>query len=367
MSTPNYIGKLGILFRCSGSVFPKAALFSFPCGLFSAALKAFDQGVLGEYDPIGIAGMKLLNSRSAYTVFITALGFLFVFRTSQAYERFWEGFTAGHRMMAEWWDAAATMLAFSKCSTGTPEDTLSFEHRFVRLVSLLHANAVAELRDLDGKSFNIIDINGLDKESVMKLAESPAPVALTFQWLMQLMTENLSNGVISIPPPISTRVFQEMANGMVEYHEALKIMTTDFPFPYHQMTTLLLLLHYGITPIVMCMWVDWPHWAFVFTVVQVFVFWALYFTSMEIEFPFREGKSNYDAKHLHNEFNGQLLLLIHPSARRTPKLSSKAVLDFEELNKINHHKYEEYLGLEITKMEKVYEGAGAAVTPDAQQ
>jgi len=252
-------------------------------------------------------------------------------------------------MLAEWFDASSAVLAFSKVSKADPALREAFEHRFVRLLSLLHAFAVSQLREMDGTTFELIDPDGLDKDSIEAVVHSEAPVALIFQWVMQLLVENIENKVLSVPPPIVSRAFQEFANGMVAYHDALKIQTTDFPFPYQQMTTLLLLLHFCITPPVMCMWTEWASWVFLFTFIQVFVFWALYFTALEIEFPFRDGHSNYEAKKMHREFNHQLLLLIDPQTRQTPQLTEHAITDVNKLMHNEEHGESPVIDEEIMK------------------
>jgi len=91
----------------------------------------------------------------------------------------------------------------------------------------------------------------------------------------------------------------------------------------------MLVLHWFVTPFVMCQWVNWPSWVFLLTLLQVLIFWALYFTAVEIEFPFNPGniaENNY-AQHLQMHFNEHLLVLISPISRLIPTLSEQAQLD----------------------------------------
>mmetsp|Transcript_30038 Transcript_30038/g.65605 ORF Transcript_30038/g.65605 Transcript_30038/m.65605 type:complete len:104 (-) Transcript_30038:197-508(-) len=74
---------------------------------------------------------------------------------------------------------------------------------------------------------------------------------------------------------------------------------------------------------------------------QSTVFWALYFTAIEIENPFQEGEvtSNYDAQEAQKEFNAQLLLIIDPKSRSVPKLSDKFERSIEIL-RVMHDEHE---------------------------
>jgi len=309
---------------------PKALLFAFPCACVALILK-----ILIRADKLpwlvyeGDEDMNILSNNAAYTGFNLAMSFLFVFRTSQAYSRFWEGYTVGHRMYAEWFDFASGVVAFSRYSKKDQETTTAFHHRLVRLLSLLHAAAVASLRGMDGSSFDLIDLPGLDDDTIDHALSSDHPVPLIFQWIMELVVEGEHDGVLAAPAPIISRAFQELANGLVAYHDASKIQNTQFPLPYLQMQSILLFAHWCLTPFVMCQWVKWVSWVFFLTLIQALVFWSLYFTALEIEFPFKQGDrlQNYAAKEMHREFNQQLLVLIDPITRKLPTLHGSAILN----------------------------------------
>mmetsp|Transcript_8463 Transcript_8463/g.19880 ORF Transcript_8463/g.19880 Transcript_8463/m.19880 type:complete len:330 (+) Transcript_8463:636-1625(+) len=132
-------------------------------------------------------------------------------------------------------------------------------------------------------------------------------------------------GVLSVPPPILSRAYQELANGMVAFHECVKISDTPFPFPYAQNCEFLLCLHWFMIPFVVSQWVTQPFWAFVFVFMQVFVLWSLNYIAVEIENPFGTSDNDIDGVHLQEEMNRMLLLLLDPRTLRTPKLSETAI------------------------------------------
>ena len=41
-----------------------------------------------------------------------------------------------------------------------------------------------------------------------------------------------------MPPPILSRVYQELSNAMLGFNSAMKVATTPFPFPYAQLNVI---------------------------------------------------------------------------------------------------------------------------------
>merc|ERR1719265_2055108 len=93
---------------------------------------------------------SVMNNNAIWGGFSFLVGFLVVFRTSQAYSRFWEGATQTHKMGAEWFDACSSLMAFCKHSDADREIILKFQNLLVRLFSMLHAAALGEIEDCGG-------------------------------------------------------------------------------------------------------------------------------------------------------------------------------------------------------------------------
>jgi hypothetical protein len=190
------------------------------------------------------------------------------------------------------------------------------------------------MRELAGIKFSeldLIDPEGLDEETLCIVKNCKYPSALIFSWIMQLISENVATGVMAVPPPILSRAYQELASGMVAFHDAGRIQTTEFPFAYAQIMVMLLVTHWTVTPVAMTMWTNWASWVFLFTIVQVLVYWGLFFISVELEFPFTITRCNYNALSMQHEFNEELLILMRKSTRRTPVLTDKAELTVKGL------------------------------------
>jgi len=319
------------LFIMEGSVFPTSFFIALPCAICAAVVRyLINEDYLRAFE----SADSILTESQAFGGFSFLVGFLVVFRTSQAYSRFWDGCTFTHQMRAEWFDACSALVAFCKHSEESVAKVDRFKGTLIRLFSMLHALALAELEvintnadqfsEVNAFRFDVIDPEGLDVQTLYHIKNSGSRVELTFSWIQCLVVDNIRTGVLSIPPPILSRAFQEIANGMVAFHDAIKITYIPFPFPYAQTCDCLLVMHWLLVPFVTSQWVSTPLWAAVFVFVQVFIFWCLNLIAIEIENPFGTDPNDLDGKDMQEEMNRHLLLLLMPHTIRTPQLSERA-------------------------------------------
>lgn len=323
---------LAKLCKMRGSVFPGAFIIAMPCAFCTAALKfAIDENFIsGLGDEDGI-----LKNSASWSGFTFLVGFLIVFRTSQAYSRFWDGCTTAHRMRAEWFDACSSLIALCKYSSASTVDQMNFQHILVRLFSMLHASALSEIEDshtqvidqVEAFRYPLLDARAIDKQSLRVLKDSDCRVELLLQWIQQLVIAQMNTGVLAVPAPLLARSLQELSNGVVAFRGAMKISTIPFPHPYAQTCDILLLMHWLGTPFVTSGWVSSPWWGAIFAFTQVFVYWCLNLIATEIENPFGRDPNDIDGEVLQMEMNRNLLLLLQPSTKRIPLLRSAAASD----------------------------------------
>jgi len=310
-----------------GSVFPSAFKVALPIATVSCLLEFLQQHDLIKFSTE--AHGTIVNESAVWGGFTFLVGFLIVFRTNIAYSRFWDGVTSTHKMRAEWFDACASIVAFTKFSEADASAVEDFQNSLVRLFSVLHAVALAEIedsnsdevKDIRAFSLDLMDIGAMDSESLLSIKNSECKPELLFQWIQQFIVENIKNGVLSIPPPILSRAFQELANGMVEFHEALKVSSIPFPFPYAQVCDFLLLVHMIVTPIIITQWVNDIWWVFLFCFLQIFIMWSLKAIAVELENPFGADANDLDQGMMQKEMNTHLELLVSPATLRTPTKS----------------------------------------------
>merc|ERR1719265_1543143 len=158
----------------------------------------------------------------------------------------------------------------------------------------------------------------VDHDSRVKLKSAPCPLELILTWLENLMVVGQDTGVINVAPPILSRAFQTLANGMIAFHDAAKVAETPYPLPYAQTCDLLLLLHWCIAPFTFAQFSTRPTWALVFCFAQVFVFWSLNLTAQEIEDPFGRDANDIDLHSIQHDMNCTLTSLLHEDTLTVP-------------------------------------------------
>ena len=145
------------------------------------------------------------------------------------------------------------------------------------------------------------------------------------------MQESRIQGLLAIPPPILTRVYQEIGAGMAEFHDAQLISMWPFPFPYAQLSLFLTALHMAISPLIMVQYTKSVWSACLLTCVSVVSVISLNIISLELENPFGEDNNDLPANEVHDHFRDSLLILADPDNWQVPRLLPTASLEFGHL------------------------------------
>jgi len=229
-------------------------------------------------------------------------------------------------------------MAFSRKARKDPDRRLEvdeFRHTLVRLTSLMHGCALHELKDVAHEQFEVLDHKGLDDATLLYLSwcrkQGFNLVEVALHMIQVLVTENHENNILAIAPPILSRVYQELSRGMVNLHNAKKITDTQFPFPYAQLISFLLMLHLFLTPFIVSAFVQNHWWSAMITFVPVFGMFSVNFVATELEMPFGDDDNDLNMKHFQWEMNHSLLMLSHEKADHCPRTSSLAAKTYEEL------------------------------------
>mmetsp|Transcript_14350 Transcript_14350/g.34233 ORF Transcript_14350/g.34233 Transcript_14350/m.34233 type:complete len:376 (+) Transcript_14350:70-1197(+) len=328
-----YKGMLNLVFQREGSIVPFATSVALPCGVLSGLMKYVEEDeVLG--------GESIHNDftikATVYASFSSLLGLLVVFRTSQAYNRYFAGGGLLPQMMGSWWSAVSCIFSFCHISKAKPEDVSRLQHVLTRLVSLMSALSLVELEgaheegDEDGflnrlDQLKIIDGESLDDRTLAALKQSELKLDLVFSWIQNVVVDAIDKKIISIPPPLLTRAFTALGGGMVQFQDCMKLSLLPFPFPYSQATVVLLVLHWVITPFMICNETRFPIMAAFWSFLIVFIFWGLNTIATELENPFGDDPNDLDAVTVQQDMNAKLLLLIAGETRgQAPALDASA-------------------------------------------
>jgi len=261
----------------------------------------------------------------AWFAIASVVGFLIVFRTQQGYSRYWEGASLLQSVKAYWLNASSNLVAFCTKDPARQQDVERFQHVLVRLVSLLHCSALQTVAMMHDNDFEVIELSGLSKEYIDHVnSHEHNKCFVVLQSVQQLVVEHIRNGVVDIPPPIASRVFQELSNGIVALTNVRKITDVPFPFPYAQLVTVMLLISTSLTPFVTGLLFSDAHWAAMLTFIFQFAFWSINYIAAEIEMPFGDDTNDLPIHELQREMNECLTNLLHPLIECAPSFKYHA-------------------------------------------
>merc|ERR1719210_482284 len=82
-----------------------------------------------------IASENFGMGKEVWASFNFVLGVLLVFRTNQAYARYWEGATLLQQARGEWYNAASSVFAFCSPEQNKRREVRDFQLMMVRLMS----------------------------------------------------------------------------------------------------------------------------------------------------------------------------------------------------------------------------------------
>jgi len=277
---------------------------------------------------------QMVKSASLYSGFSFTLAFMLVFRTSQSYQRFWNAAVQLETMRSQWYEAANWLVKFVMVSKACPEKKRRLQHTFVRLFSMLGATAMGALCDMEDDEYGVLDIESFSHQDLDFLAglhEEDHRPSVVYQWVQSLMLNSVNDGTLTVPPPLLTRVAQQMEQGMMSYRQVLLIKQTPFPFPYTQICWVLVIINMIATPFMMCSYTDEAWVSALFTLICIVCINTIHMIATEIENPLGDDINDLPCHEYHDAFNEHLALLLHPGTLTPPVLLPTAVTDADLL------------------------------------
>jgi len=142
---------------------------------------------------------------------------------------------------------------------------------------------------------------------------------------------SVNDGTLTVPPPLLTRVAQQMEQGMMSYRQVLLIKATPFPFPYTQICWVLVIINMIGTPFMMCSYTDEAWVAALFTMISIVCINTIHMIATEIENPLGDDTNDLPCHEYHDAFNEHLALLLHPGTLTPPLLLPTAIVDADLL------------------------------------
>lgn len=179
-------------------------------------------------------------------------------------------------------------------------------------------NSVSSSKKKDPDLISDLDLLVLSVPSAEEVAlleqanDKPNAICL---WIIQGVILMIRQKLLDIPPPIVSRVFQELSNGMLGFNQAHKVAMVPFPFPFAQMVSLLLLILYTCMPLYIDLFTQNPVITPLVSFLLPMVYCALNTIAVELEEPFGTDHNDVDIEIRHEDF---LWLLV--DVLRSPKM-----------------------------------------------
>jgi len=132
------------------------------------------------------------------------------------------------------------------------------------------------------------------------------------EWINEMVSSIQPD--LMTPPPVLSRVYQELSNGMLGFNQSLKLADVPFPFIFAQILEACLVIFLIGAPImvVVVTGTDLNHWITPFaTSVVVMGFWSLNEMAKELENPFGDDTNDVPIVNGHERFVEALTQLFY--------------------------------------------------------
>eukprot|EP00929_Paragymnodinium_shiwhaense_P077940 TRINITY_DN4026_c0_g2_i2.p1 TRINITY_DN4026_c0_g2~~TRINITY_DN4026_c0_g2_i2.p1 ORF type:complete len:619 (-),score=114.78 TRINITY_DN4026_c0_g2_i2:167-2023(-) len=139
-----------------------------------------------------------------------------------------------------------------------------------------------------------------EPEERQNLEESMDKVTVVMYWILQGLT--MVSKDLDIAPPIQSRMYQELSNGMLGFSQALKITDCPFPFPYAQLLSVLLIAFSLCIPVYIPIFTQSYSAGFF---MALFVFqgiWGVNEVAKDLENPFGSDENDIPLADFHARF-----------------------------------------------------------------
>jgi len=305
-----------------GSLAPRALTMAIPNAFCTLIVASLIQQYPEQFNVDGTSTASMDSDYSETSIKIIAgfnavMIFVLYNRSRISYQRWWEGGTLLQKTRGEWFNAYSSIMAFTSTKPELQDQVESYVNLLARLMSLLMCCGLQQVSPNRDRPFEIIDLAGIEPESMEFLNSAPDKVEVILQWIQRSMVLHIHTGVLPVAPPILSRAFQEVSRGIVNLQNARKIADFPYPFPLAQFCMILQLLHYMMTPVISCLALPRP-WAVLLSFFSIFVLWCIHFNALDLEFPFGNRCNDLPMNEMQQDWNKSVITLLDKRATRPP-------------------------------------------------
>jgi len=319
----------------AGSVIPRTFALASSCAVLSFMLCFLLNHIAGGRpteptldDEIHLRRMLSNDARVAIASHAFVLGSILVFRVNQAFSRYWSCVGGIRQVKAKWFNATSTAFSFCSADPAKAQAVWNFQQQVVRFASMMYCAALASLESVKCRH-EMINNEGMDLDSLRFLDQSDDRAEVLMQWTQKLVVNAVREGTIDAAPPLVTRIFQELGQGMFELMHVRKVNETPIPFPYAQLLTCLLIIHYATTLFALPFVLDNELMVAISSFISVFAYSGAYYLAHEIERPFGDGVNDLPMTEYSKSMNRSLFALLDPRTQTVPSINfARAKEDF---------------------------------------
>jgi len=188
-------------------------------------------------------------------------------------------------------------------------------------MSLLFCASLCDVSKTDQKHYRVLDLNGIDPESLAYLKGNLQKREIIMQWIQRIIVDSNKAGIIEVAPPILSRVWQELSIGIVHFNNARKLSDVPFPFPFSQMVWMMLVFFTLCpVPLISSLYVSMATGPF-YCLTCVSVFWSVHYIAIEIELPFGNQANALPLAVIQEKFNESLTCFLEEKTQTPPSFS----------------------------------------------
>jgi len=185
----------------------------------------------------------------------------------------------------------------------------------------LGVGLTAEQRSQLNASLPLPVIGGVSDAEIrfLQMARGPsAKTQLCFSWLSEfIVREHLAGSLGKVGPPIISRIFQFLGDGMIYYNHARKIMFIPFPFGHAQLSIFYVYFMKIVIPYLMHEWTDDKLIGALLTFLTVLCIEGINEVARDLENPFRNFPNELPLVNIMAQFNEGLMTMYagyHPDS-----------------------------------------------------
>merc|ERR1719498_613105 len=142
----------------------------------------------------------------------------------------------------------------------------------------------------------------MTREEQARLERSIDLPCVVADWIMEAVTRAQLKGLLTVPPPIISRFYQELSNGLVGFSQAYKVTSTPFPFPFAQILALLLSVFCVVCPIIVVQMTSGYILPPILSFCAILSYWGLNQIAVELENPFGDDDNDLPLIDMHRFF-----------------------------------------------------------------